>query len=165
MARAFNRCGFITAISAFAALSSPALAAEFSRAPFGQLSTGEAVEAITLRNGKGVSATVITYGATLQSLVGPDRQGRPADIVLGFSDAAAYERNASYFGASVGRFANRIGNGRFSLDGKQYQLALNDHERAALHGSQGLRQEALESHRCKARSDGKRHPRIHKSGW
>jgi len=134
MARASKWCGFIMAGSAFAAISAPALAAEFSRAPFGQISTGESVEAITLRNGHGVSATVITYGATLQSLIGPDREGKPADIVLGFADAAAYEKNASYFGASVGRFANRIGNGRVSLDGKQYQLALNDHDRAALHG-------------------------------
>jgi aldose 1-epimerase len=54
---------------------------------------------------------VITYGATLQSLVAPDRDGK-ADIALGFKDAAAYVKNASYFGASVGRFANRIGKGR-----------------------------------------------------
>ena len=117
---------------AFVALS--ANAAELSRKPFGALASGEAVEAITLTNAHGVSATIITYGATLQSLIGPDRAGKKADIALGFADAATYEKNASYFGASVGRFANRIGKGRFSLDGKTYQLALNNNKVAALHG-------------------------------
>ncbi len=92
---------------------------------FGKTPDGVEVEAITLTNGKGVSATVITYGATLQSLIAPGRDGTKADIALGFKDAEAYAKNASYFGASVGRFANRIGKGRFTLDGKTYQLALN----------------------------------------
>lgn len=109
-------------------------AATLSRAAFGQTPSGEAVEAFTLTNGQGVSATVITYGATLQSLVAPGRNGTKADIVLGFADAGAYARNASYFGATVGRVANRIGKGRFTLDGKAYQLALNNNGVAALHG-------------------------------
>ena len=113
---------------------SAALAADYSRASFGQTPAGEAVEAITLTNGKGVSATVITYGATLQSLIAPDRKGAKADIALGFADAQTYVKTASYFGASVGRFANRIGKGRFTLDGKTYQLALNNNGVAALHG-------------------------------
>ncbi len=118
---------------ALVAISS-ANAAELSRKPFGQTPSGEAVEALTLTNSHGVSATVITYGATLQSLIAPDRTGTKADIALGFADAAAYAKNASYFGASVGRFANRIGKGRFALDGKTYQLALNNNGVAALHG-------------------------------
>jgi len=109
-------------------------ATELTRKAFGQTPSGEAVEAITLTNSHGVSATVITYGATLQSLIAPDRSGQKADIALGFADAAAYATNASYFGASVGRFANRIGKGRFTLDGKIYQLALNNNGVAALHG-------------------------------
>ncbi len=109
-------------------------AATLSRAVFGQTPSGEAVEAFTLTNGHGVSATVITYGATLQSLDAPGRDGTKADIVLGFADAGAYARNASYFGATVGRVANRIGKGRFTLDGKSYQLALNNNGVAALHG-------------------------------
>jgi aldose 1-epimerase len=109
------------------------LAADFSRASFGKTPDGAEVEAITLTNGHGVSATVITYGATLQSLIAPDRAGKKADIALGYADAAAYVKTASYFGATVGRFANRIGKGRFTLDGKTYQLALNNGA-AALHG-------------------------------
>ena len=107
-------------------------AAELSRKPFGTLPSGESVEALTLTNGNGVSATVITYGATLQSLIAPGRDGKTADVALGFTDAAGYASNNSYFGASVGRFANRIGKGRFSLDGKTYQLALNNDGVAAL---------------------------------
>lgn len=109
-------------------------AAEVTRKAFGDTPSGESVEAFTLTNDRGISATVITYGATLQSLIAPGADGTLADIALGFTDAAAYVRNASYFGASVGRFANRIGAGRFALDGRTYQLALNDHGLAALHG-------------------------------
>ncbi len=123
-------------ILAIGLLSVPAnsLAAELTRAPFGRTPDGQPVEAFTLTNSRGVSAKVITYGATLQALVAPGRNGERADIVLGFDSAEAYAKNASYFGSTVGRFANRIGKGRFSLDGKSYQLALNDHGRAALHG-------------------------------
>lgn len=119
---------------ALALAATSAQAAELSRKPFGQIPSGEAVEAITLSNGKGVSATVITYGATLQALVAPGRDGKGADIALGFADAETYAKTASYFGATVGRFANRIGKGRFTLDGKTYQLALNNNGVAALHG-------------------------------
>ncbi|KRA59161.1 aldose epimerase [Caulobacter sp. Root655] len=129
-----------TAALAAALLASTALcagsaqAADYTRKPFGKAPDGVEVEAITLTNGHGVSATLITYGATLQSLIAPGRDGTKADIALGFADAAAYAKNASYFGASVGRFANRIGKGKFSLDGKTYQLALNNNGVAALHG-------------------------------
>lgn len=124
----------IVLCSAALLLAGTAQAAELSRKPFGKLPSGEGVEALTLTNGNGVSATVITYGATLQSLIAPGRDGKTADIALGFADAAGYASNNSYFGASVGRFANRIGKGRFSLDGKTYQLALNNDGVAALHG-------------------------------
>ncbi len=122
------------AAGASVALPQASWAAEISRKSFGQTPDGQAVEAITLTNAKGVSATVITYGATLQSLVAPDRAGKKADIVLGYKDAAEYVKTANYFGGSVGRFANRIGKGKFTLDGKTYQLALNNNGVAALHG-------------------------------
>ena len=131
-----SRPKYRIAFACFTALLSVPCAAmaEVTRVPFGHTADGSAVEAITLTNAHGVSATVLTYGATLQAFVGPDRAGRPGDIVLGFSDAAAYERNASYFGGSIGRFANRIGGGRFDLDGRTYQLPLNDHGVSMLHG-------------------------------
>jgi len=129
-----HRAVLAAALLASAALPVSALAADYSRASFGKTPDGAEVEAITLTNGHGVSATVITYGATLQSLIAPDRAGKTADIALGYADAAAYVKTASYFGGTVGRFANRIGKGRFTLDGKTYQLALNNNGVAALHG-------------------------------
>src|SRR5689334_4746085 len=91
------------ALCGAAMLATTAGAAELSRKPFGQTPSGDVVEAFTLKNGHGVSATIITYGATLQSLIAPGRDGKSADIVLGFADAGAYVKNASYFGATVGR--------------------------------------------------------------
>ena len=129
-----HRAALAAALLASAVPPVTALAADYSRASFGKTPDGAEVEAITLTNGHGVSATVITYGATLQSLIAPDRAGKTADIALGYADAAAYVKTASYFGGTVGRFANRIGKGRFTLDGKTYQLALNNNGVAALHG-------------------------------
>lgn len=99
----------------------------------GALSDGRAVEAITLDNGKGVSARIFTYGATLQSYVVPDRSGTPGDIVLGHDTPAGYEAVQDFLGVTVGRYANRIANGRFSLDGVTYQLPRNNGPNS-LHG-------------------------------
>lgn len=113
--------------------SSAALAASASRAPFGDLPDGTKVEAITLINNKGVSATILTYGATLQALKAPDRTGAVADIVLGHDTLKPYVETPNYFGITVGRYANRIAGGRFTLDGKTYQLTQNDKQNS-LHG-------------------------------
>ncbi|MEO5773593.1 MAG: aldose epimerase family protein [Sphingomicrobium sp.] len=116
------------------AAANPAHAVTVQRTSFGKLSNGTQIDAVTLTNARGVSARIITWGATLQSLIAPDRAGRRADVALGFANAAAYEDHGSYFGASVGRFANRIADGRFSLDGKTYQLEKNNNGVTALHG-------------------------------
>lgn len=108
-------------------------AAEARRENAGVLADGTAVEAIVLSNDHGVTARILTYGATLQSLSGPDRTGRIADVVLGYDAATDYEAHPNYFGVTVGRFANRIAGGRFSLDGRAYQLPLNDTTNS-LHG-------------------------------
>ncbi|GLV21715.1 aldose 1-epimerase [Sphingobium sp. TomMM35A] len=113
--------------------STSALAAEASRAPAGQLPDGTAIEAITLSNGHSVSARILTYGATLQSLSGPDRDGKQADVLLGYDDLAGYLERPDFFGVTVGRYANRIGRGQFTLDGQSYQLPLND-KGNTLHG-------------------------------
>jgi aldose 1-epimerase len=116
-----------------ASLPLQAWAAGAERAPFGKLPDGTPIEAVTLHNSHGVSARIITYGATLQSLVAPDRQGHPADIALGYDDLTGYVEHPNYFGATIGRFANRIAGARFTLDGKTYPLALNDKPNS-LHG-------------------------------
>lgn len=93
---------------------------------FGSLADGTAITRYTLRNQHGMTARIITYGATLTELLVPDRDGRPGDVVLGFDDLGGYIDRSPYFGATVGRVANRIAKGRFSLDGVEYKLATNN---------------------------------------
>lgn len=103
--------------------------AEFGRLPaadFGRLPTGERIDVVTLRNARGIEMRVATYGAIIVSLNTPDRDGRFADIVLGHETLDGYVRASPYFGAIVGRVANRIARGRFALDGVEYRLAVND---------------------------------------
>jgi aldose 1-epimerase len=97
-----------------------------TRAPFGKLPDGTAVEAFTLRNAHGVEVRAITYGAIITSLRVPDRAGRFDDVVLGHDTLAGYVEKPAYFGAVVGRYGNRIAKGRFTLDGKTYTLATNN---------------------------------------
>lgn len=104
----------------------------------GKLAVGTAVQAITLRASNGVSARILTYGATLQSLIAPDAHGQLADIVLGYDDLASYVDHPNFFGVTVGRYANRIANGRFELDGKTYQLPQNDHGQSLHGGGKGF---------------------------
>jgi aldose 1-epimerase len=88
---------------------------------------GKRIDVFTLTNAAGVEIRAMTYGAIIQSWKAPDRAGRIADIVLGFDDPARYFKGDSpYFGAIVGRYGNRIGGARFTLDGKPYTLAAND---------------------------------------
>ena len=123
--RAGNGLWKMAAVSAIL-LASPAWAADARRETAGKLKDGTPVEAVTLSNKKGVSARILTYGATLQTLKGPDRRGKIADVTLGYDDLAAYVDRPNYYGVTVGRYANRIAGGRFALDGKSYQLPLND---------------------------------------
>jgi aldose 1-epimerase len=108
-------------------------AADYARAPFGTLADGQTVEAITLRNAHGVTVRIIALGASVQALTVPDRNGKVADVVLGYANLGDYLAKPQYFGATVGRFANRIAKGRFALDGKTYQLATNNGPNS-LHG-------------------------------
>lgn len=105
-----------------------------SRAAFGVLpDAGGHVEQFTLANAHGIEVRVITYGAIITSLLTPDRTGALGDIVLGYDSLSSYVTDAAYFGAVVGRYANRIAHGTFTLDGHAYTLAQND-GRNALHG-------------------------------
>lgn len=109
---------------------------------FGNLPDGRAVEAVTLVNGHGASATVIAFGATLQSMIAPGRDGALADVTLGHATLAEYLANTAYFGSSVGRVANRIAGGRFVLDGREYRVPINNGPNA-LHGGPGGFDKAL----------------------
>lgn len=100
---------------------------------FGALTTGEAVTAWTMTRENAMALTVLDYGATIQSLLVPDRNGRLVDVVLGYDTAQAYELSDGHLGGTIGRMANRIGKGVFTLSGKTYHVAQNNGENH-LHG-------------------------------
>jgi aldose 1-epimerase len=100
---------------------------------FGQLPDGKNVDLYILSNTKGIKARIMTYGATLVSLEIPDRDGTIADITLGYDSIDGYIEASPYFGSTVGRYANRIAKGKFTLNGMEYALAQNNGENH-LHG-------------------------------
>jgi aldose 1-epimerase len=114
----------VLVLNGFAA--SVAGAAEARRAVFETWSDGTKVESVDLTNARGMSVRILTLGASIQQLLVPDRAGRPGDVVLGYASARQYLDQPQYFGATVGRFANRIAAGKFTLDGRPYELNVND---------------------------------------
>ena len=100
---------------------------------FGQTTDGRQVVLYTLTNSNGLIAKITNYGAILVSLEVPDKNGKLADITLGFDSLEGYLKVHPYFGATVGRYANRIGKAQFTLDGVLYKLATNNEENH-LHG-------------------------------
>src|SRR3954462_10576677 len=112
----------LVALSCAAAAAGSADAATARREHFGTLPDGTPIEAVTLTGANGVSARIMTLGATLQALRGPDRSGHVADVTLGYDDARSYVEHPNYWVQTIGRYANRIAGGRFTLDGKAYQL-------------------------------------------
>lgn len=115
-----------------------AVAATATQAPFGVLPDGQAATAVSLRNSHGVSVTAITYGASLQAVVTPDRNGKPADIALGYARLQDYLDKPQYFGATVGRFANRIARGQYRIDGQAYQAPVNNGVNSLHGGTRGF---------------------------
>jgi aldose 1-epimerase len=114
-------------LMAVVSLSGRADAEVTGPASFGKTRDGAPVEAYTLKNSHGMVAKVSTLGATLTELHVPDKNGKLADVVLGFDDAAGYQSDANqFFGCTTGRVANRIAKGKFTLDGKEYTLAVNN---------------------------------------
>ena len=106
---------------------------QINRQPFGQTPDGQQVELYTLRNSKGAEAKISTYGGIVTSLKVPDRNGKFTDVVLGYGNLAGYLKESPYFGALIGRYGNRIANGKFELNGVVYTLATNNGPNA-LHG-------------------------------
>lgn len=94
--------------------------------PFGITGQGQEVRAWTMTNSAGMKVRILSYGCTVQSIWVPDRDGRPTDVVLGYDSLEGYEKGSCWFGAFVGRYANRIKNAAFDLNGKRYSLEKND---------------------------------------
>lgn len=112
-------------------------AKKISVEPYGKLKDGTDVSLYTLTNGK-ATMKVINYGGIIVSLEVPDKEGRLVDVVLGYDSLKAYEERNPFFGALVGRYGNRIANGRFSLDGKVYDLVKNNNGNHLHGGTKGF---------------------------
>src|SRR5208337_3002044 len=118
-------------------VASPGAAADpkasVEKMEFGKMPDGTAVDLFVLTNARGMKAKIITYGGIVTELHVPDRDGKLDDVVLGFSDLKSYLDGHPFFGAITGRVANRIAKGKFTLDGKEYKLAVNNGPNS-LHG-------------------------------
>lgn len=97
-----------------------------ARKAFGEMPDGEKVSLFVLTNANGLQVSLLDYGATVKEILTPDRNGKFANVSLGFSKLSDYREKSPYFGCIAGRYANRIAGGKFSLDGKEYQLATNN---------------------------------------
>jgi aldose 1-epimerase len=111
--------------------------ASITESPFGHLPDGRAAKLYTLTNRNGLIIKITDFGGAITEIHAPDRHGHLADIVLGYADVAPYVDQSPYFGALIGRYGNRIGRGRFSLDGQEYQLVINNGVNH-LHGGEGF---------------------------
>jgi aldose 1-epimerase len=112
--------------------------AELKKQSFGKMPDGTPVDVYTLSNASGMEVRITTYGGAVVSLTAPDRNGKLADVVLGMNDADGYRAQGFYFGALIGRYGNRIGNARFTLDGKTFELPKNDGANTLHGGPQGF---------------------------
>ncbi|MGA2021821.1 MAG: aldose epimerase family protein [Candidatus Sulfotelmatobacter sp.] len=115
---------------------------------FGQTSDGTAVDVYTLADGK-VEARITNYGGIIVSLRTPDREGKLDDVVLGYDTFEGYRTNPAYFGAIIGRYANRIAHGSFQLDGKTYSVPKNDGDNALHGGIRGFNKVVWTAHEVK----------------
>lgn len=112
--------------ASFAQAAPKMMQAAITQAPFGAMSDGKVATLYTLRNASGSQVQITNYGGTVTAIRVPDKNGVRGDVVLGFDTFKGYLGNSPYFGVLVGRYANRIAKGRFTLDGKKYQLAVNN---------------------------------------
>ncbi len=116
----------------------PAGGVRLEKTDFGATPDGRTVWLFTLANAKGMKAKVMSYGATLAAVETPDREGKTADVTLGFDNFPDYLTKNRFFGSIAGRYANRIANGTFTLGGKTYQLAVNSKPNHIHGGAQGF---------------------------
>jgi len=128
-----------------------------SRKTFGRLPDGTAIDLITIRNAAGLELGAINYGCIIVSLAAPDVTGRAANVVLGYDRIEQYLESSPYFGALVGRYANRIANAAFEIDGRRYELSRNE---SANHVHGGFK--GFDKHVWEAEIDGPRSTVIFK---
>ena len=119
-------------------LNSGVQKSSISKEKFGTLSTGEEIELYRLTNANGMMVEIITYGGIITTCSVPDRKGRIENVVLGFDNLRDYEKEHPFFGALVGRYGNRIAQGKFSIDGREYSLPLNNGDNHLHGGNEGF---------------------------
>lgn len=133
-----RRAVFMTSVVGWAALAMSAHAADARRETFGTMPDGTKVDAVVLSNAHGMQARILALGASVQSVTTPDRNGKGANIALGYASLDGYLSKPQYFGATVGRYANRIAKGRFTLDGHSYSVPVNDGANSLHGGTRGF---------------------------
>ena len=116
------------------------------RSTFGKMADGKPIDLYTLTNSQGMRVAITNYGGVVVSIVVPDREGKPGDVVLGFDNLEGYLAKQPYFGALIGRYANRIGNARFKLGGVEYKLPANDGSNSLHGGTQGFDKRVWTAH-------------------
>lgn len=109
-----------------------------SKSAFDSMPDGQEVEAYTLKNEQGMEVSIINYGGRITHLKAPDKNGNYEDVVIGFDSLSQYMESNPYFGALIGRYGNRIADGKFSLDGQQYQLPTNNSPNSLHGGDKGF---------------------------
>ena len=129
---------------------SKSVQAGIEKSVFGKTADGTSVDLYTLTNKNGLRAKIITYGALLTELHVPDRDGKFADVVLGFDDLKSYLGGHPFYGATVGRYANRIANAKFTLDGKEYTLFVNNGKHSLHGGKKGFDKVVWKAEEAKA---------------
>jgi aldose 1-epimerase len=127
-------------------------AQELTKRPFGRTADGSEVDLYTLKNGR-VEVEITNYGGRIVAVRVPDRSGRVEDIVLGYDGLAGYLSDRAYFGGLIGRYANRIARGRFTLDGVEYKLAQNDGENHLHGGIEGFDKKVWRAEEIKGKGE------------
>jgi aldose 1-epimerase len=127
-------------------------AQSITKQSFGKTSAGEEIDLYTLRNARGVEAKITNFGGILVSFKVPDRNGNFGDVVLGFNDLDNYLKPGPYFGALIGRYGNRIAKGRFTLNGVEYKLAVNNGENHLHGGVKGFDKVVWAGHEMKTKA-------------
>ncbi len=131
-------CSLVLAAAVSCAFGATGHKAGVKRSVFGKMSNGKQIDLFTLKNSRGMEVKIINYGGRVQSILVPDRHGKMADVVLGFGNMEGYLGNDPFFGAIIGRYANRIAKGEFKLDGKVYHLPINNGPNSLHGGNEGF---------------------------
>lgn len=164
MKSALSVFAFAFALPVLASAAPKKAAPAVAQSEFGTLEDGGKVSLFTLTNAAGAEVKVINYGAILVSVKVPDKAGKLRDVVLGYDDLASYVKDKDFFGVTVGRYGNRIGGGKFTLDGKTYQLDQNNGKNHLHGGAKGIYKQLWKAEPVKGKDPGVKLTLVSKDG-